>query len=104
MPIIIYPGHLSLDVASQFVVIRRDSGSTDFDWPFDVILPVVLTKLQRGLLIKLVRNIQCNCIKNVKAFGDDGWDLRCMMEVKVGDSYVYHLTLINNNHAQQHVR
>jgi len=44
-------------------------------------------------LIKLVRNIQCKCIKNVKAFGDGGWDLGCTMEVNVRDSYVYRLTL-----------
>jgi len=52
--IMIYPRHLSLDVASQFVAIdvgiRRDSRSMDFDRTFGVVLPVILTKLQRRLL------------------------------------------------------
>ena len=66
----------------------------DFDQTFGVAPPVILTKLQRRLLIKPVGNIQCKCIKNIKAFGDGGWDLGCTMEVNVRDSYVYRLTLI----------
>ena len=98
-------GHLSLDLASQFVAIgvaiRRDSQSRDFDQTFGVVSPVILTKLQRRLLIKLVRNIQSKCIKNVKAFEDGAWDLGYTMEVNMRDSYVCCLILVNNNHAQK---
>ena len=72
----------------------RDSRSTDFDWTFRVLPPVNLTKLQMRLLNKLVQNIQCKCIKNIKAFGDCGWVHGCVMEVNMRDSYVYHLAFV----------
>ena len=96
--IIVYPGCLSLDVASQFVAIRvairRDSRSTDVYRSTSFV-----TKRQRRLLIKLIRNIHCKCIKNINTYGDGGWDLGCTMEVNVRYSYVYCLTLVNNNHT-----
>jgi len=61
----------------------RHSRSTDFDRTFGVVPLIILTKFQRRLLIKPVRNIQCKCIKNVKAFGDGGWDLGHNTEVTV---------------------
>jgi len=87
-----YPGHLSLDVASQFVAItdaiRRDSRSMDYDrrisiGTFGAVPSVTLAKRQRRLLIRLVRNIQCKCIKIINAFGDGGWDLGRRSEVKL---------------------
>jgi len=49
-----YPGHLSLDVASQFVAIgvaiRRNSRSTDFDRIFGAVPPVILAKLFKGVI------------------------------------------------------
>jgi len=64
--------HLSLNVASQFVAIgapiHRDSGSTDFVRTFGVVPPVILTKLQRRLLIKPVRKFQCKGIKKTSRY------------------------------------
>jgi len=92
MPIIICLQHLSLDVASQFVAIGDR-----------LVPPVIFMKRQRRLLIMLVGNIQCKCIKNVNASWDGGWDLGCTMKVTVRMSYVeYHLTSINDDCEQEH--
>jgi len=55
--------------------------------------------IESTLLIVFLGNIGCKApYKNIKEFGDGGWDLDCMMEVKVRDSYVYRLTFVNNSH------
>jgi len=84
------------------IAICRDSSRFTIDGFFDRTFrlepPVIFTKLQRRLLIKLVRNIESKCIKHVNVFGDGGWDLGCMRDVNVRDMpttyYYYYCSVI----------
>ena len=78
--IIIYPGHLSLDVASQCVAIHDRQISMGRSKSYQQLSS---RYYQRTLLIKLILNIHCKSMKNNKVFGDGGWDLGCRMEVNM---------------------